>query len=264
MTKLQRRMALIAALIALALAPAILEAQNVIFPERQGASSATEAKRLIAVLGSDAATFEKARAAQQLAILGDKEAIPALAALLGDEKLAAYARSGLESIADPAAGDALRKALGKVKGKLLIGVINSIGVRRDAKAVAALGELAAKGSDVAGAALMALGRIATPEAAEILLPSLDAQGAAIRAVAADAASLRRAANDRGQWALGRYVVFRRGAGKRATAFSRFRHLPGDYQRRASRPTAPGRATHVRRSRHVRRSHTPAAGCRALR
>ena len=241
MTKLQRQMALIAALIALALAPAILEAQNVLFPGRQGASSSAEAKRLIAVLGSDAATYEKARACQQLAILGDKEAIPALAALLGDEKLAAYARCGLESIADPAAGDALREALGKVKGKLLVGVVNSIGVRRDAKAVAALGELVAKGdADVAGEALMALGRIATPEAAEILLRSLKAESAAIRAAAADAAlTCAERLTAEGNRALGRYAVFRRGAGGRAAAFSRCRHVPGDYQRRARRPSAPG-------------------------
>ena len=188
MTKLQRRMTLIAALIALALTPAILEAQNILFPGRQNTSNSAEAKRLIDVLGSDADTHQKATACQQLAILGDKEAIPALAALLGDEKLAAYARCGLESIADPAAGEALRESLGKVQGKLLIGVVNSIGVRRDAKAVAALGELAAKGDiDLSGAALMALGRIATPEAVEILLRSLKGETASIRAAAADAA-----------------------------------------------------------------------------
>ena len=49
---------------------------------------APTAKALIAVLRSDAATFDKARACQQLAALGDKEAVPALAALLADEKLA--------------------------------------------------------------------------------------------------------------------------------------------------------------------------------
>ena len=104
-----------------------------------GAAARTaEATRLIAVLRSNAATFDKARACQQLAVLGSKEAVPALADLLADEKLAAYARCGLESIADPAADDALRAALGRLHGKLLVGVVNSIGVRRDAKAVDAV------------------------------------------------------------------------------------------------------------------------------
>ncbi len=58
-----------------------------------------------------------------------------LAALLGDEKLAHMARYGLEPIPDPAVDDALRDALGKLKGRPLVGVIGSIGVRRDTKAV---------------------------------------------------------------------------------------------------------------------------------
>ena len=107
------------------------------------ASQAAEAQRLIAVLRSNAATFDKARACQQLAVLGSKEAVPALADLLGDEKLAAYARCGLESITDPTADDALRAALGRLHGNLLAGVVNSIGVRRDAKAVRALATIAA-------------------------------------------------------------------------------------------------------------------------
>ena len=48
------------------------------------------------------------------------------------------ARYGLEPIPDPAVDAALRDALGKVKGRLLVGVIGSIGVRRDPKAVPAL------------------------------------------------------------------------------------------------------------------------------
>ena len=61
--------------------------------------------------------------------------MPALAALLGDEKLAHMARYALEPIPDPAVDAALRDALGKLKGRPLVGVIGSIGVRRDAKAV---------------------------------------------------------------------------------------------------------------------------------
>ena len=55
-----------------------------------------------------------------------------------DEHLSAYARYGLEPIADPSADDALRAALAKLQGNQLIGVINSIGKRRDAKAGPAL------------------------------------------------------------------------------------------------------------------------------
>ena len=66
------------------------------------------------------------------------KAVPALAALLPDPELTSWARIALEAIPDPAADAALRDAMGKVEGMTLIGVINSIGVRRDANAVDAI------------------------------------------------------------------------------------------------------------------------------
>lgn len=95
-------------------------------------------RELVAVLHSQTPLFEKARACQQLGEIGTKEAVPALAALLGDEHLSAYARSGLEGIPDSSAAAALRSALGTLKGSQLAGVINSLGVLRDARAVGAL------------------------------------------------------------------------------------------------------------------------------
>ena len=91
---------------------------------------------LIAVLEKpDAPLYDKAKACQALAVIGTKRSVPALAALLGDEKTAHYARFGLETIPDPAVDEALRSALGKVQGKLLVGVIDSVANRRDAGAV---------------------------------------------------------------------------------------------------------------------------------
>ena len=52
------------------------------------------------------------------------------------------ARYALEPIPDPSVDDALRDALGKLKGRLLVGVIGSLGVRRDAKAVDGSGQAA--------------------------------------------------------------------------------------------------------------------------
>lgn len=122
-------------------------------------------EKLIAVLKTDAPQFDKAQACRQLAIAGDKAAVPALAALLGDEKLSAYARTALETTADPSAAEALRAAIPQLKGALLAGVVNSLGVRRDAEAVDALAKLAAdRSSGVADEALAALGAIATPKA----------------------------------------------------------------------------------------------------
>ena len=63
--------------------------------------------------------------------------------------------------------------MGKLKGRPLLGVIGSLGVRRDAKAVAALAKLLADAdADVAQAAARALGKIGTPEAAKALEAAL--------------------------------------------------------------------------------------------
>ena len=125
--------------------------------------------QLIAVLQSNAPLFDKAKACQQLAVTGSKHAVPALSKLLASEQLAHYARYGLEPIPDPSVDDALRAAMGQLQGKLLVGVINSVGLRRDEQAVDRLSELAdSPDSDVASAAAAALGRIANADAVEAL------------------------------------------------------------------------------------------------
>ncbi|MCH8121052.1 MAG: HEAT repeat domain-containing protein [Planctomycetes bacterium] len=134
--------------------------------------------KLIAVLKSDAPHKEKADACRLLALVGTKDAIAPLAALLGNEKLSHMARYGLEPIPDPAVDDALRNALGKLKGRPLVGVIGSIGVRRDVKAVRPLAKmLRSPDTQVAQAAARALGKIGNRPAARVLqraLPNVSA------------------------------------------------------------------------------------------
>ncbi|MHB1035925.1 MAG: HEAT repeat domain-containing protein [Pirellulales bacterium] len=144
---------------------------------------AQEAK-LLAVLRSGATLEEKSAACRQLARVGTKESVPTLAALLGDEKLSHMARYALEPIRDPSVDDALRDALGKVQGRKQLGVIGSLGARRDAKAVEPLAALL-KGTDAdaAQAAARALGNIGTAAAAKGLEEALPgASGANLLAV----------------------------------------------------------------------------------
>lgn len=120
-----------------------------------------------------ATTFQKAKACQRLASVGTKEAVPALAALLTHPQLSVYARYGLEPIADPSADEALRSALPKAKGTLRVGVINSIGHRRDAAAVPVLSKLLyAPDAETAQAAAAALGKISGIPAANALRTAL--------------------------------------------------------------------------------------------
>jgi len=129
-------------------------------------SFAQEAE-LLGVLRSDATLEEKSAACRQLARVATKEAVPTLAALLGDERLSHMARYALEPIRDGSVDDALRDALGKVEGSPRLGVIGSLGARRDAKSVDALAGLL-KENETAEAAARALGNIGTPAAAKAL------------------------------------------------------------------------------------------------
>jgi HEAT repeat protein len=120
--------------------------------------------RLVALLqDQNASEYAKAKACQRLAVIGDRTAVPALAPLLGEPKLSHYARIALERIPDRSADEALRGALGKVQGNLLVGVVSSIGCRRDANAITALEKLRHDANgDVARAADGALARIRPP------------------------------------------------------------------------------------------------------
>jgi HEAT repeat protein len=115
---------------------------------------------LIALIKSDAPLKEKADACRELARVGGADAVPALAGLLDDAQLAHMARYALEPMVDPAAGIALREALGRLKGGHLAGVIASVGVRRDGQAVEVIAAcLKDPEVEVARAAALALGRI---------------------------------------------------------------------------------------------------------
>jgi HEAT repeat protein len=142
--------------------------------------------KLISVLQSGAPPEEKAITCKRLAVYGSQDAVPALAPLLADERLTSWARIALEAIPGPAADAALRDAMGKVQGRVLIGVINSIGVRRDAAAVGPLAEKL-KDSDVgvASAAAVALGCIGGDQAAKILEQALAEASPTIRPAVAE-------------------------------------------------------------------------------
>jgi HEAT repeat protein len=157
-------------------------------PLASGASDPREAAPL-AILRSDASVQDKARACQQLADFAGPAAVPALAGLLGHEQLGDYARSGLESMADPAAGAALRSALGSLRGRQLAGAINSLGVRREAAAVPDLRRFALDpaGGPTAEAAVTALGLVGDAAAARALQDVLSQGSPAVRLPAAHSA-----------------------------------------------------------------------------
>jgi len=140
------------------------------------AAKQDEPKLIAVIQNPNASQKDKVDACRQLAIVGTKNAVAPLAALLGDEQLSHMARYALEPIPDPAVDAALRAALSKVKGKPLVGVITSLGVRRDAEAVQPLLQILMQGQAgpyALSAALRSLGQIGTVDAADALKASLD-------------------------------------------------------------------------------------------
>ncbi|MBN1395492.1 MAG: hypothetical protein JW959_10750 [Pirellulales bacterium] len=153
----------IAALLAILLAPAVASAQG----NAKEIMSKKPAELIEILKDSNATTFEKAKACQRLAVVGTKDAVPALAALLPNEKLNVYARTALENIPGPEGDEALREATKTLKGRPLVGAIDSLGQMRDAKAVALLGKfLEDEDTTVASAAAGALGRNSPNDAQE--------------------------------------------------------------------------------------------------
>ena len=174
-----------AAFIAAAGILAMLVPGGAVGAEPVGSAAEQEAKHL-AVLASDASAADKALACKGLAIYGSRDAVPSLAPLLADEQLASWARIALQAIPDSAADAALRQALDDLQGRLVIGVIHSIAVRRDAQAVEQLvRRLKDADVQVAEAATVALGRVGGPTAAKALEASLADARAVVRSAAAE-------------------------------------------------------------------------------
>jgi hypothetical protein len=130
--------------------------------------------KLVAMVKDPSSTlFQKAIACKKLAFVGGKEAVQPMAALLSHPQLSCYARFGLEPNPDSSADDALRAALPQLNGRLKVGVITSIGVRRDAKALDALTKLIDDSDpEIAGAAAASVGMIGGMQASRALEAAL--------------------------------------------------------------------------------------------
>ncbi len=152
--------------------PASARAPSVVAQEKQSKEA-----DLLAVLASAAPAAEKAIACKQLAVYGSEASAAALAKLLSDPQLASWARIALEAIPGSAIDEALRKAAEPLEGDLLVGTLNSIGVRRDTGAVELLAGYLAKAKaapDAAAAAAVALGRIGNEDASKALRAAMTA------------------------------------------------------------------------------------------
>jgi HEAT repeat protein len=136
---------------------------------------ADEEQALIGTLQSPSASApQKCTACVKLRVVGTTKCVPALAALLGEERTAQAARYALEGMPFPEAVVAIRKAVLTTSGPIKAGLIDSLGWRRDTAAVPLLKPLL-RGADpmVASAAAGALGRIGGKAATAALVAARD-------------------------------------------------------------------------------------------
>lgn len=124
---------------------------------------------LAAMTLTDSTPESKQFACRQLALIGTADEVPALSGFLSTDKSGDSARIALERIPGPAAGATLRAALAGSEGKRRIGIINSIGERREQESIAVLAPmLDAKDSEQVEAAAAALGKIGGEKSAAAL------------------------------------------------------------------------------------------------
>ncbi|MEM7391077.1 MAG: HEAT repeat domain-containing protein [Verrucomicrobiota bacterium] len=126
---------------------------------------ALEAELIKIIDSKDATEDGKHHACRALQRVGSETSVASLGALLHHPILSHYARLGLEEMTEiPAAGEALRKALDGAPANVLPGLVSSLGVRGDKKAVGAIGKLASHDDPaVAKASMMALSYISGNE-----------------------------------------------------------------------------------------------------
>ena len=96
---------------------------------------------LLEVLESDAKLPAKEYVCRQLALIGTARCVPVLVEMLSDAELSDRARFALEAIPDGSVDDGLRAALDKAEGDPRVGIVNTLGERRDQKAVPALSKM---------------------------------------------------------------------------------------------------------------------------
>jgi HEAT repeat protein len=147
-------------------------------------ASAVE-KRLIQFLDSNATLAAKDFVCRHLAVIASEASVPVLSKLIQKPVTCEMSRFVLEKIPGEAADKALREALAKVDDEHRVGVVNSIGVRRDRKAVRLLVPLL-DSPETVDAAAAALARIGDREALDALFSAKTTADERIRGKAQEA------------------------------------------------------------------------------
>ncbi len=143
-------------------------------------------KGMLDFLESDATFSGKQFICKQLSIIGTEEAVPTLALMLLKKETSDIARYALERIPGRRVDKALRDALSKTKGKVKVGIINTLGQRKDERSVRAFGKLVYDSNEtIATAAAAALGKIANAKASDALAEAKNKTKGSVKSIVLD-------------------------------------------------------------------------------
>jgi HEAT repeat protein len=121
-------------------------------------------KQFLAFLQSDATLAGKQFICRKLSLVGSKASVGILSGMLSDERTFDMALYALTRIPSPTVDTVLRNKISGMKNRMRIGLVNTLGYRRDPKSVKILSGLIHEDAETAEAALSALGHIGNTEA----------------------------------------------------------------------------------------------------
>ncbi len=125
--------------------------------------------RLVEAIKTPISRDAKDFVCRKLMQIGTAASVPTLAELLSDKDLSHMARFALERNPAPEAAQAIRDALPKITGPLKLGIISSLGQRKDSASVSLLAKLLMDSDPaIVRSAALALGSIRTSESAKAL------------------------------------------------------------------------------------------------
>jgi HEAT repeat protein len=165
---------------------AVWKFRDYVYARKDDAAGRAECEaKILAFFKTPATPIAKMTAARYLRVIAGDTAIPALQAMLADERVSDLAIYVLGKIPGAAADKALVQALGTSAGTTKTAVIAALGERRSLAAVPALMPLL-KTPTSAAAAATALGSIGGADASQALAAALPSAGGELKATVASA------------------------------------------------------------------------------
>ena len=165
---------------------AMWQLRDYVYARKDDAAGRAECEaRLLAFLKTPASPVARMAASRYLRLIAGDSAVPALQAMLPDDKSSDLALYALQGIPGAAAERALVQGLGATTGATKIAVIAALGERRAASAVPALVPLLQQ-SPLSSAAAIALGRIGGEQASTALMAAFGGATGDLKAAVAGA------------------------------------------------------------------------------